>query len=199
MIASLKCKLIMRSHYCIINELEPLCFQARRLCLRLCMAPRRCRSDGSWPTELSSTSHSSPRHALTLAPACHVLTVLQTGIAGVAGKAVELKIKEALDSVVLSHQHPRSAISVTIQVLHDDGAVRVDIRLITYHNTVIVRQLLACAVNAATLALIDAGVPMKAVVAAASVAVLPDLGLVLDPTHAEEKACEFCSMSARCL
>ncbi len=43
---------------------------------------------------------------------------------GVCEKAQELAIKEALECIVLTNQHPRSLISTTIQLDHNDGSVR---------------------------------------------------------------------------
>lgn len=51
-------------------------------------------------------------------------------------------IASALSASLFLHLHPRSTLHITIHVLSQDGS------------------LLACALNAATLALVDAGVPM---------------------------------------
>ncbi len=36
---------------------------------------------------------------------------------------MELKIKEAIDSVILSHFQPHSSINIVVQVLQNDGSV----------------------------------------------------------------------------
>jgi len=57
-------------------------------------------------------------------------------------------IGAAFESTLFTHLYPHSTISITLNVLSQDGS------------------LLACAINAATLALVDAGVPMSDYVAA---------------------------------
>lgn len=61
---------------------------------------------------------------------------------------MELTIARALSSVVHAHLFPHSSISLSLHVLSSDGS------------------LLAALINAATLALVDAGVPMSDYVAA---------------------------------
>lgn len=56
---------------------------------------------------------------------------------------ISLVIRQTLESVILTHLFPRSQIDVYIQILQADGGTR------------------CAAINAATLALIDAGIPMK--------------------------------------
>lgn len=76
----------------------------------------------------------------------------------------------------MTHLHPRSEITITLLVLSQDGGV------------------LAGCINAATLALIDAGVPMWGYVAAVTVGWVPGQGgegeeegtPVLDVNNAEE-------------
>eukprot|EP00854_Cymbomonas_tetramitiformis_P009053 gene9053-10727_t len=48
-------------------------------------------------------------------------------------------------------------------------------------------QVLACAINATSMALIDAGVPLKGLVAAVAIAVQESGGLILDPLLTEQK------------
>ena len=65
---------------------------------------------------------------------------------------------------------PRTAVTVSIVVTHDDGAT------------------LAFALNAASTALTEAGVPLRHTLAAAAVAVTKIGGLIVDPSAAEEAA-----------
>lgn len=58
-------------------------------------------------------------------------------------------------------------VTTTLQVTHDDGS------------------LLACAINAAVAALVDAGVAMRGLVSAVCLALTPSLTLLLDPLAAE--------------
>ena len=84
-------------------------------------------------------------------------------------------LKETFRPIVLTSLHPRQRISVHLQVLHDDGG------------------LLACAVNASMLALIDAGVQCRDVIAAVEMRVRRDDTaqgrevLLLDPTDEESR------------
>ncbi len=54
----------------------------------------------------------------------------------------EQTIRGTVEGVIQAAQNPRTAVSITLQVMSDDGA------------------LLACALNAACAALVDAAVPM---------------------------------------
>lgn len=94
----------------------------------------------------------------------------KTGIAGNAEKEAELILKRTLEHIILTAMHPNTTISVIIQVVNEDGA------------------LLACAVNAACAALVDAGIPLSGLVAAVSCAVNTKGEVYLDPTKGEEKA-----------
>ena len=108
-------------------------------------------------------------------------------------------LRRTLEHVILAREHPRTVIRVVVQVVRDDGSV------------------LAAAVNAACAALVDAGVPLRARVAACACAVVQratagagagagagadagssnggaaadgggrDWGVWLDPTAAEER------------
>jgi exosome complex component RRP46 len=57
--------------------------------------------------------------------------------------------------------------ALALQVTHDDGS------------------LLACAINAAVAALVDAGVAMRGLVSAVCLALTPSLTVLLDPLAAE--------------
>jgi ribonuclease PH len=93
----------------------------------------------------------------------------------------------ALESMVLVNLHPRCKVSVIVQVEHDDGS------------------LLATCLNAANLALVDAGIQCRAMIAAACISVPRDASgtrpesssggaVLLDPTYAEEQS-SFCVLS----
>ncbi|KJE97874.1 hypothetical protein CAOG_09141 [Capsaspora owczarzaki ATCC 30864] len=100
----------------------------------------------------------------------------KTGLAGVDDHVCEAILRQALEPVIQRTANPRTSITVIVQVMHDDGA------------------LLACALNSASMALIDAGVPMSAVLAAVTCAWLPaadgssERRLLLDPTLEEQTA-----------
>lgn len=75
-------------------------------------------------------------------------------------------MRAAVDAVILSSLHPRTTIQIVVQVVQDDGS------------------LLSTAVNAATLALLDAGIALKSVVVAAS-------GGLLHNEEDDDKQTEF--------
>lgn len=80
-------------------------------------------------------------------------------------------LRDALEATVLASLHPRSRLDVCVSVLAADGGW------------------LAAAVNAASAALADAGVPCADLLAAATATSLPgcgEHGPLLDPSHAEE-------------
>lgn len=61
----------------------------------------------------------------------------------------EQTIRGTVEGVIQAAQNPRTAVSITLQIMSDDGA------------------LLACALNAACAALVDAAVPMTSTFGAA--------------------------------
>ncbi|VTJ54943.1 Hypothetical predicted protein [Marmota monax] len=88
---------------------------------------------------------------------------------GVAEKSRERLIRNTCEAVVLGALHPRTSITVVLQVVSDAGS------------------LLACCLNAACMALVDAGVPMRALFCGVTCALDSDGILVLDPTAKQEK------------
>nr|XP_039321584.1 exosome complex component RRP46 isoform X2 [Saimiri boliviensis boliviensis] len=88
---------------------------------------------------------------------------------GVAEKSRERLIRNTCEAAVLGTLHPRTSITVVLQVVSDAGS------------------LLACCLNAACIALVDAGVPMRALFCGVTCALDSDGSLVLDPTSKQEK------------
>ncbi|XP_057567189.1 exosome complex component RRP46 isoform X1 [Hippopotamus amphibius kiboko] len=91
------------------------------------------------------------------------------GLPGVAEKSRERLIRNTCEAVVLGALHPRTSITVVLQVVSDAGS------------------LLACCLNAACMALVDAGVPMRALFCGVTCALDSDGTLMLDPTAKQEK------------
>uniref|UniRef100_A0A8D1KKN2 Exoribonuclease phosphorolytic domain-containing protein n=1 Tax=Sus scrofa TaxID=9823 RepID=A0A8D1KKN2_PIG len=91
------------------------------------------------------------------------------GLPGVAEKSRERLIRNTCEAVVLGALHPRTSITVVLQVISDAGS------------------LLACCLNAACMALVDAGVPMRALFCGVTCALDSDGTLMLDPTAKQEK------------
>uniref|UniRef100_A0A0D6R8A7 Exoribonuclease phosphorolytic domain-containing protein n=1 Tax=Araucaria cunninghamii TaxID=56994 RepID=A0A0D6R8A7_ARACU len=93
----------------------------------------------------------------------------KTGQAGKAEKECELIVKRTVDYIFLSAVHPNTITSIIIQVVNDDGAI------------------LACAINAACAALVDAGIPLRNIVVSVCCGVRDNGEVILDPTKAEEQ------------
>lgn len=70
---------------------------------------------------------------------------------------------------VLHTLHPRTEIKIVVQILHDDGS------------------LFAATINATTLALIDAGIPLRSLVVAIGCVTRKNGLIILDPTKVEEE------------
>ncbi|KAJ4458876.1 putative Exosome complex component RRP41 [Paratrimastix pyriformis] len=84
-------------------------------------------------------------------------------------KEIAQALQQTLQTAIVGEQFPRSQISININVVQADGGVR------------------SAAMNAATLALVDAGIPMHDFVACCSAGFLQDTA-VLDPNSSEEGA-----------
>ena len=80
-----------------------------------------------------------------------------------------LMIRQIFESCILTQQFPRSQISIFIHILQNDGGAR------------------AAAINAATLALINAGIPMRDFVTACSAGFV-DSTPIIDLNYAERTA-----------
>ncbi|KAJ3229418.1 Exosome component 5 [Chytriomyces hyalinus] len=91
------------------------------------------------------------------------------GLSGTTERLYEKTIREILESVILKHLHPRTSVQVTLQVTSDDGCI------------------LSCAINATILALMDAGVGLKSMVASVTCIIDDSNQLVLDPSAEEIK------------
>jgi exosome complex component RRP46 len=87
-------------------------------------------------------------------------------------------LRTVLSDSILMANLPRSSVAVNISVASDDGAVS------------------ACAFNAATMALIDSGIPMSEFLCAVRVCAVraadqsPSVNIIIDPTAAEEVAAD---------
>ncbi|KAL4173804.1 hypothetical protein KRP22_005751 [Phytophthora ramorum] len=104
---------------------------------------------------------------------------LEKGIMTSKEKEYEQVIRETFTPIVLTDCFPRAVISIVVQVIEDNGS------------------LLAVAINAVSLALMDAGVPMTSVVTATSCGIFPDGNLYLDPSSVEEEEAVSWVITAR--
>jgi exosome complex component RRP41 len=82
---------------------------------------------------------------------------------------ISLLLKQTFEAAIMSHLFPRSQIDIFVQVLQADGGTR------------------CAAINAATLALIDAGVPMKDFVVACAAGYV-DGTPILDLNYMEDSS-----------
>uniref|UniRef100_A0A0K8R9P1 Putative exosomal 3'-5' exoribonuclease complex subunit rrp41 n=1 Tax=Ixodes ricinus TaxID=34613 RepID=A0A0K8R9P1_IXORI len=102
----------------------------------------------------------------------------KTGHQNCSDRLVEKVVRSTLETVMLVALHPRTCISISLQELHNDGS------------------LLACCINAACLAAVDAAIAMKCQVAAVSAAITHTGIIVLDPNKKqEEEARATCTFS----
>lgn len=130
------------------------------------------------------------RDELTDRATLDVIYQPQHGVAGIPSQAVSDSLFTAFSSVLLLHHHPRSLIQVVLQTLSSPSLPQSSGQ--TLHNGVgssqrhAPRQPLllgpdnppsvaeqAALINAASLALLDAGIPARASVAACACAILP--------------------------
>ncbi|XP_012452447.1 exosome complex exonuclease RRP46 homolog isoform X1 [Gossypium raimondii] len=81
----------------------------------------------------------------------------------------EMILKRTLQSICLLTINPNTTTSIIIQVVNDDGA------------------LLSCAINAACVALVDAGIPTEHLAVAICCCVAKSGCVILDPTRLEEQ------------
>ena len=115
-----------------------------------------------------------PRREDVAAMTVEVIHRSASGQVSCADRAAEMIIRRTVEHVVLRSMYPRLSVSVTLQIVSDDGSA------------------LACAINAVCAALVDAGIPMRGIICAATCAAVPGVGLVADPTATEERAATGC-------
>lgn len=101
-----------------------------------------------------------------------VLDVIVRPLSGLPGpleREAEQLLSQTLSHLVLTALHPRTAISIVVQILAEDGA------------------LLAAALHGACIALAHAGVPMRGLLGACTISLLPEGTALLDPSAEEER------------
>ena len=94
----------------------------------------------------------------------------KVGQSGCAEKFQERLVCNTCETVILTSLHPRTSINVILQEMQDSGS------------------LLASSINAAYLAMLDACIPLKCLVAAVSCIVTDKGELLLDPTKKQESS-----------
>ncbi|XP_072346289.1 exosome complex component RRP46-like isoform X2 [Scyliorhinus torazame] len=98
-----------------------------------------------------------------------VLLKPKVGLPSVAEKSKEQMIRNTCEATILTALHPRSSITIVLQVIHDSGS------------------LLSCCLNAACMALMDAGLPMRSVFCGVTCVIDSNGEILLDPTTKIEK------------
>ncbi|KAK2912984.1 exosome complex component RRP46 [Channa argus] len=98
-----------------------------------------------------------------------VLIQPKVGLPSVRERSQEQCLRESCEASLLLSLHPRSSLTLILQVLHDDGA------------------LLSSFLNAACMALMDAGLPMSCLFCGVTCAIDADGCIITDPTAAQEK------------
>uniref|UniRef100_A0A5B7AU32 Exosome complex exonuclease RRP46 homolog n=1 Tax=Davidia involucrata TaxID=16924 RepID=A0A5B7AU32_DAVIN len=93
----------------------------------------------------------------------------KTGQIGKPEKEYEMILKRTLQSICLLTVNPNTTTSIIVQVVNDDGA------------------LLPCAINAACVALVDAGIPLKHLAVAICCCLAESGYVILDPNKLEEQ------------
>lgn len=98
-------------------------------------------------------------------------------------KTIELSsaLKATFEPVLLLHLYPRSAIDIYIQVLQVDGCASFALRAPAQRLMNCTTALLQAAINATTLALISAGLPLSDYVCALSLASYPSIAPLAPP------------------
>ncbi|XP_053908880.1 exosome complex component RRP46 isoform X2 [Cuculus canorus] len=92
-----------------------------------------------------------------------------SGARGVLERSREQLLRQTCEAVLLGALHPRSAVTIVLQVLSDAGS------------------LLSCCLNAACLAMLDAGLPLSSLFCGVTCAIDPSGAIVLDPDAQQEQ------------
>ncbi|KAH6562886.1 hypothetical protein BASA50_001653 [Batrachochytrium salamandrivorans] len=90
-----------------------------------------------------------------------------SGASGTQERMYERHVRQMVEALILTTLHPRTTIQITLQVLSNDGSI------------------LATAMNAVVLALIDAGIPLRITCASTTCMINQDGTLLLDPVSME--------------
>ncbi|XP_050769837.1 exosome complex component RRP46 [Gymnogyps californianus] len=115
------------------------------------------------PVEVKGSKELHDRAAL------EVLLRPKVGLPGVIERSREQLLRRTCEAVVLGVLHPRTAITLVLQVLSDAGS------------------LLSCCLNAACMGLLDAGLPLSSLFCGVTCAIDADGAIVLDPTTRQEQ------------
>ncbi|NXL54978.1 EXOS5 protein, partial [Podilymbus podiceps] len=115
------------------------------------------------PAEVKGSRELPDRAAL------EVLLRPKVGLPGVLERSREQLLRQTCEAVLLGVLHPRTAITLVLQVLNDAGS------------------LLSCCLNAACMGLLDAGLPLASLFCGVTCALDPNGAIGLDPTSRQEQ------------
>ncbi|NXY52246.1 EXOS5 protein, partial [Ceuthmochares aereus] len=115
------------------------------------------------PAEAKSSRELPDRAAL------EVLLRPKVGLPGVLERSREQLLRQTCEAVLLGGLHPRTAVTLVLQVLSDAGS------------------LLSCCLNAACMGMLDAGLPLSSLFCGVTCALDPSGAIVLDPDTQQEQ------------
>ncbi|KAK1785120.1 hypothetical protein P4O66_018534 [Electrophorus voltai] len=118
-----------------------------------------------------------------------VLIHPKVGVTSVRERAREQCVRETCEATLLSTLHPRSSLTLVLQVVHDDGSVSFETKTIPKMSCslFVFVCLLSCCLNAACMALLDAGLPMGCLFCGVTCAIDSEGLIIADPTAQQEK------------
>ncbi|GAB5585684.1 exosome non-catalytic core subunit rrp46 [Umbelopsis nana] len=91
----------------------------------------------------------------------------EVGFPSTKDKVLERTLRQAIEPTILSGMMPRTLIQIVVQIEQEDG------------------NMLSTAVNAISLAMLDAGLPMSSMIASVAAAIDQEGNLLLDPNSQE--------------
>jgi exosome complex component RRP46 len=96
-------------------------------------------------------------------------------LAGPHEHQLELLMSSCCETQLLTHLHPHTAISITLQIMSDKGSV------------------MSCMTHALCLALLDAALPMRGTFSSLTCSFTSDGDMITDPMHDQETSHDTCS------
>ncbi|NXD74721.1 EXOS5 protein, partial [Eolophus roseicapillus] len=124
--------------------------------------------------------------------ALEVLLRPKVGLPGVVERSREQLLRQTCEAVLLGRLHPRSSISLVLQVLGDAGSGLFWLCSPLWGSPPPLNPppppcRPPCCLNAACMGLLDAGLPLSCLFCGVACALHPDGSLVLDPTARQEQ------------
>ncbi|RUS17511.1 ribosomal protein S5 domain 2-type protein [Endogone sp. FLAS-F59071] len=113
-----------------------------------------------------------------------------TGLPSTKERVLESILRSTFAKIILAGLHPRTSVQIVAQVMKDDGCVMFGTEVSRLGSLKLLLllcgvQVLSAAINASTMALIDAGIPMNAVVGSVTCMIGEENEILMDPTMEE--------------